>query len=385
MKLKERPSSRPVLFNESTYKEIEEIVSPPPTIDIDTAYSANKFAEKLVCQFTDKKYSSLRLAIALARYNFVMGSSPGSDQEEVLQKQFNRLIKKEINLSEINNPLPTIGIEVESPYRLKGTRTSNDSGYRTFCSILKFPYNLANTDHTVGPHQNIWEFAPEYSYSAEVQNRILSELIKGRFIPSLLKKQTPEIERDIEKYLWNRLISLHVNLGIPFEVNDSSQNYLKILNDFRILGVSFAIAHTSSLRLRNRQNRAFYEDESGEKTYKSNGIGQRRLEFIALEVRESSVFRLIKEAQIIGGSMFASLKKDGDTQLSLEWLRLKKDLGSLFQEFISESQTTLFSLSDNEKVANILEKYEGMNASFRNIMAKKAREIDLYLDPKKVK
>ncbi|MDZ4209615.1 MAG: hypothetical protein U1C56_00380, partial [Candidatus Curtissbacteria bacterium] len=229
-----------------------ELISPPPVFNFEGARAARRYAFNFVKgrlgdAFYDFNPDSLQLAAALAYYNFNQRSEKTSREEQILENQLSHLVRIERAASDSESPLPTIGVEVETPR--KPFEKQEVSLYKEFFDAIGMPRNRANTfpDETT----TYWEFSPEPSYSAEVQARILSELIKGGFIASLLFSQHP---CDIREYLDDKLVSLHLNLGVPsFLAVNSKQK-----REFRIFSTVLGVAFSSSERLRERQSGPFY-------------------------------------------------------------------------------------------------------------------------------
>lgn len=307
--LKRKPSFNPVLSSE--------FISPPPIFDPEGAWAVRRdafnFVEgRLGTARYDFESDSLQLAVALAYYNFNQKSEKTPRERQILENQLARLVRVEWAVSNPKNPLPTIGIEVEAPR--KPFEKQDVSMYKEFFDAIGMPRNRVNA--FPGETAEYWEFSPQPSYSAEVQARILSELIKGGFIASLRFSQDP---RDIRQYLDDKFVSLHLNLGIPPFL---AVNY-KQEREFRIFSTVLAVAFSSPERLRERQSNPFFRDK-GAADFMRKAPNSRRLEITALEVRTQNTHRLLKTAQILAASMFASCS-DPRLPLASYWEMVKAD------------------------------------------------------------
>lgn len=307
--LKREPSFSPALSSE--------LISPPPVFNFEGARAARRYAFNFVKgrlgdAFYDFEPDSLQLAVALACYNFDQRFEKTPREEQILENQLSRLVRIERTASDSESPLPTIGIEVETPR--KPFEKQEAPCYKEFFDAIGMPRNRTNVfpDETT----TYWEFSPEPSYSAEVQARILSELIKGGFIASLLFSQHP---CDIREYLDDKLVSLHLNLGIPpFLAVNSKQK-----REFRIFSTVLGVAFSSSERLRERQSSPFYRVK-GSTVFRNKAPSKKKLEITALEVRAQNTYRLLKTAQILAASMFTSCL-DPHLPIANHWETVKAD------------------------------------------------------------
>ena len=95
-----------------------EYVTTPPVFDIERAWYARDDAMELVKAKTDRMHlSALELSIALSLYNHTVRSEKVAEENPQLGRQIDQLIHHEVTTGNVSNPLPTIGIEVESPLK----------------------------------------------------------------------------------------------------------------------------------------------------------------------------------------------------------------------------------------------------------------------------
>lgn len=178
-----------------------------------------------------------------------------------------------------------------------------------------------------------WEFSPPPSYHALTASVILAELIKGRFIPCLIGSTDPQ---DILEMLDEKLVSFHLNLGMfPGYKNPRHDN-----DNFR-LGTTLSLAFTSPLRQIKRWQSSFasVKEDQVERTLKSPKDIEliSRLEMKAFEVRDRSIYRLMREAQLIGAALFDYYNEDGMypslDSLADCWVKLDIRLDGLYHRY----------------------------------------------------
>ena len=291
MKLIEAEASSPNFIN-----ELQSGILKYPEFNFYAATNAREYANEFVGEDSkDVNFSSLRLAIALGRYNYLVVVSRNPQNVQLaarLEHRFNNLVAAESTARKQAGLLPTIGWEVEIPrypYQANGTYYTK---YKNFSNAIGLPINsYADVSG--------WEFAPSPSYSSEVAGFMLNQLIKGGFIASLSDSQDPE---EIMKRLDVKLVSLHINLGLPLRNGGDEALY-----DYHLFNAALAIAYTSALRLKNKTFtlHAFQKDV----TSMPGGFGGGgRFEIKDLEVRDSSVYRLMHEAQLVGAALIGSVE-----------------------------------------------------------------------------
>jgi len=344
MQLKERP--RPsVPISDYERRMTSDIMSPPPVFDIGKAVVSRRAVESMdVDGFS--QFPALKLALMLSAYNLLVSETASGQELGSFLGRFSRLIEEEKDASDPLNLLPTIGFEVEVGIRgfrmMKSIQGWVKSfGYREILQ-KKFGINnynsyLPNVDNNTG----MVELAPSPSYTSEVQSRILSELIKGGFILSLAKSKDPE---NIRAFLSETLVSLHVNLGIPrgAKINECPKTY----EDINLFASMFAFAFSSPLRLehKNSPHLLSVKDKNVTRTKKSGRNG--RLEVKCLEVRDESVYRLLREIQLIGSSLFMAYA-DETSVLGDEW----REISDLIYELYEKKGVNGKILGDQSSIA----------------------------------
>lgn len=325
------------------------LVSSPPVFDLERARRVNDIAGEWLAREGFDNFSSLVVACRLSLYNFSGAESLDPNALEIFFNRFRLLGNKEKVFSDPKNPFPTIGVEIEAP-RLR-IKVSDLPSYASFFDRIGMPRNQINKGSLGGGKFGVfWEFSPHPSSWAGTPSRIISELIKGGFIPSLLGSQKPE---DIRHYLDNKLVSLHVNLGIPMDTSA-----VRGRNDnFEAFSNMVSLAFTSPLRLAHRASLRHFDIKRGEETSKSKLSGQLfvdRLELKALEVRTESTYRLLRESQLLAGALFAFLSS-GDPWLSQKWQEFRKQAESLTRKTFWGQSSPLSSWKDKDFIVRELE------------------------------
>lgn len=202
----------------------------------------------------------------------------------------------------------------------------NDSErYAEFFDAIGMPRNKINKTPN-----SFWEFSPPPSYTAQVQSRILCELIKGGFIPRLINSDDPH---HIHRLLDYKLVSLHVNLGVPAWLAARQFDAGLDNNDnITFLSAAFCLAFSSAQRLLFRTTQSIANIKEADPTNKSPSEKPQRIEIKALEVRNASTYRLLEEIQLITASNFAYLCGN-DESLAEIWEEMRGELEKLFDTF----------------------------------------------------
>lgn len=357
---------RSVLETASASSWNPELVSMPPILDREKAEQARKFAEKV----TPAGFRGLQIAVAVLLYNFSI-QEPGKDDGSKLQHRIFRLIDKELQAANPINPLPPIGFEVEIPRLVlkRQTDTSVFGEYPSFFDVLGMPRNRANK-LKVAPEITFWEFSPPPSYAAKTQNTILSQLIQGGFIPSLRYSQDQE---EIRRLLDSKLVSLHINLGIPESLKNDLANSDDIDPDCKLFASLFTLAFTSSERLRHRYSNIYAAIKNGEATLKGGGIGG-RLEIKSLEVLSEHTYRLIEEIQLVAAALFAYLS-DNDDSFCHQWKKLKDAVLTIYNTY----QIDLDIVNQKIPVSRLV-RQTSLSRKLRPLISAAALEIKSKID-----
>jgi hypothetical protein len=320
-------------------------VSAPPVFDIEKALLVK---ETTAMEEGYKKLPSLRTSGNLWLYNNPPYKWP------LIINRLERLREKEQKMANPYLPLPTIGWEVEIPR--KPFKSSRAGMYALFFDFMGMPRNKNFNFVVPGENPNIykpsglsWEFSTIPSYSAAVANRTLSELIKGGFIPHLVGSSTA---KDRQELLDDKLVSLHINLGIPsFMVNKLKQISLVSHEDAQLLISSFEFAFTSPERFAGRAQTAIALLKSAETTLKSWGSESYRLELKALEVGNFTTFRLMEEIQLVSAATFIYISEQ-DSPLIPVWQKTRFELKKVFQKYELSPEMIVKKIEASEKVKN---------------------------------
>ncbi|MBI2049678.1 hypothetical protein HYT32_02120 [Candidatus Roizmanbacteria bacterium] len=327
---------------------------------------AKEMADKWLNEEGVSNFPALSVAYRLAFYNLIASDDPNPKSFELLSNRLRHLADKEKAFSDPENPFPTTGIEIEVPRKV--VPNSDFPPYAEFFDKIGMPRNGTNPNSGKEVLGFCWEFSPNPSYYAGTQSRIIAELIKGGFLPSLRLSQYP---RDILEYLDSSLVSLHVNLGGIVNREQMQPNYA----NYDFFSKVFAFAFTSPLRLEHRKSANYLSIKEGEETLKSialnlGSVG--RLEVKALEVRTESTYRLLGEIQLLAGAFFAFLY-DKDDFLSQRWQEVQKEAKPLIDTVIEDIYNSS-GIATNSTVTKRLAQTT-ISQELRSLITAHAREI----------
>lgn len=331
-------------------------VSAPPVFDMEEVWRAREFTGVMGVD----NFKALDVALALVVYNFDVefsrstGRSAARAEGDLFLRRFSPLVSHEMKA--YRNPrLPTIGFEVESPRKLFDQKRDYPK-FGEFFDTLGMPRNKANKTNA----NSYWEFSPWPSYDARVEMRILSELIRGRFIPTLINSQEPS---QIRRWLDEKLVSLHINLGIP---SSACENFSAWSCDKEIFASALALAFTSSERLSNRRQTIFVDIKAA----LPMRDGQLwRLEVKALEVRDGSVYRLVREAQLLAAALF-SWAGSADDSLAKLWKETRREIEDVFIKYGIQHDIVKIKAKASEQVRTT-----DISQFLREILDRRAIEI----------
>lgn len=344
--------------------ETEVKVSQPPVFDFEKAILAKEATSK-------EGYASppnVRTAGILWLYN-----APSERWPQIFEK-FKFLHKKEMGAAIQANPLPTIGWEVESPSYLF---TPGMSGrYTLFFDLIGLPRNKNHTNVVPGnpdTYSSRWEFSSAPSYSSAVTNRTLCELIKGDFIPHLLGSSTA---KDRQILLDEKLVSLHINLGIPNWAYDTDgEEPSRVNKNFLLLASSFELAYTSSERFTHRSQSSVVADyKNGEQTAKANMNQAHRLEVKALEVSDSKTYRLMDELQLMAAALFCTMGKR-DPSIAKVWKKTSNKLQNIYTHYSIDSSI----VTDKPRVSSLIEE-TAIQRRLRKILSEGSHQVRSILN-----
>lgn len=319
-------------FNYRAAGESFTSISPKPefTPPTEEMYNAVKDVNDLIPSFS-LEYTTDETA-RLHLFNFLVKTPHATAQE--LNREMNKLNKLselESIYSREDNPLPTIGIEIEIPDNVDDGLNSEKRDLLTQLEISNIYGGL-----------DLWEVNPRYSYSPNVQAQAIQELAKMGVIPML---QNPEKDLTPLGKINNKThapLSLHVNLGFPGEIKsitkeDNSSEMAQVVN-------CVTYAFTSPDRIVSRKtNTSFHHNQEASESKKSKsptgfndmtryGGGVSRLEIRSLEFKDYTSFRQLSETQRIGALLFTHLKQEQGLELN----ETEKDLLPLWGSFSAE-------------------------------------------------
>lgn len=270
---------------------------------------------------------NVRAAGSLWLYN-----SPNERWPIVLRK-LDLLGRAERSVSNPDNPLPTIGWEVEIP--TKPFPVSRAGMYALFFDFMGLPRNKNHTSivpgNRTGYEYFFWEFSTNPAYSVAIANRTLCELIKGGFIPYL---SGPSTALDRRNLLADKLVSLHINLGIPPWLVEKQESFrIELQEDIILLASSFEFAYTSSERFTYRSQTSIAGSKEAETTAKNTSEPKpHRLELKVFEVGTANTYRLMEEIQLVAAAAFCAVAEQ-DVPLAAVWRRTSPKIHSVYEKY----------------------------------------------------
>ncbi len=248
--------------------------------------------------------------------------------------------------------LPTVGIEVE-------------------CDRCKLtPDKAAVLDEMRIPNKkegdDLREVNSGYTYSPYSQARTLEELVKFGAIPK-------EVGGDGKSSINNNFTySLHVNFGIPEELNKVFQTDKNKVDDKKTYPltdpVTYAFISPKRIMARKTNFSVFINNDARKSKKYINEIesaagnaGPKRIEYRANEFRNYSTFRMIAETQRLAAMFFSFLKAMSGKQtndLDIKFSHLWVQFSAQFQDICRKYGIQESNLADKDKnqVYNLLEK-----------------------------
>ncbi len=284
-----------------------------------------------------------RDAIKLHLFNFITAHQTATE-EDLLQElaTLNRLSTQEKEFSSAENPLPSIGIEIEMPtFSLTPERVA----------IL----NALGIPHYKESEPKLWEVNARFSYSPWTQARLLQELAMLGAIP--LTEEANNTTRKVKKVPKDEALSLHINFGLPPEIN--TNEFKKPLPSFSTLNAILTYAFVSPQRLYKRKTTIAFavtdDNVNANKKMASPPPDTQkklfRLELRATEFRDFPTFRLLVESQRLVAMLISHLKEKHYTPMTA----LEKKLAKYWDEFFIAAKILLkkFNLEDTDMVDSI--------------------------------
>jgi hypothetical protein len=296
-------------------------------------------------------------AIKLHLYNFFK-NHPRTNKKE-LNKEINkcrRWSEMEKEYRQKNNPLSTIGIEIE----IKKSNLTPDK-----VAVLK-RLDIPNYEEYSAPDfevsQRRWEVNPDFSYSPWMQARVIQELAAMGALPM---EETADGRG--KRIPARRVLPLHINLGWPKELSYKEKffPYIEILSDI----LNYAFNSTKGLRPLEFNSWNVKNSKGGKAFF--------RLE-LKVPFRDYPSYRMLAEAQKLGTMLFSCLKKTESLPLS----RVEERLADLWLDFSSDvfEQSKNYGIEpgdldkNREKVIVVLENSD-LRQKSRGILSRYARGV----------
>ncbi len=348
----------------------EAIVSPAPVFD---------FEKALLAKEETSKNGYIEIPNVRAAGNLWLYNNP-LERWPVVLKKLDLLRQVEKSESSSESLLPTIGWEVEiprKPFRIQASRTGM---YALFFDFMGLPRNRNHSyvvPGNLGTYSNAsfnWEFSTAPAYSAAVVNRTLCELIKSGFIPHLDGESTAS---DRIELLDDKLVSLHINLGIPPGLSSKPrEGAFESQEDIVLLASGFEFAYTSPERFTNRSQTSIAASKIAELTAKSivpQEIQAYRLELKAFEVGGVSTYRLMEEIQFVAAATFCAMTEP-DVPLATIWRNTKSRLQTAYEKYYIQPKMII----DKTQAANKVREPD-VQRDLRQILTSAVHQVRLEL------
>lgn len=327
--------------------------------DLDTkraehaVYSADMLMDTIGLDSDSPRWSAIHLASTLSLYNHSSYSKGVNGLEkratkEVLKDRLIELALIEEVASHDLHPLPTIGVEIEVPRKpYQGMKGIYFEKFAPFFDTIGMPRNSQNVsaaDILEEQEYFSWEFSPPPSYTAAVQNRIMSELIRGRFIPSLNTSNPASIHT----FLDEKLVSLHANIGVP---HWAQEHYSIKDPQWQTFGGAMTLGYSSKERIEHRRSKeSYFVVEKKDAQNNNKTMDNIRAEIKGLEVRTMDSYRALYTAQLLAAAFFINCS-DLDSPLSEVWDNLSVDLINLYNNYAIDVDAKTYDV--NMQLANL--------------------------------
>lgn len=338
-----------------------------PTFDYEVSEAARSDTDRL--GIDRDLFPSVAVAAHLAYYNFRNSEySHDKNARRMLDMRLDQLCRDEQEALE-NPHLPTVGFEIETPtLPFLNYRGMFSTDYRLFFNQIGIPRNHVNADSELeAGHNTYWEFSPKPSFSAGVQSRVISELIQGRFIPSLVNSHKPD---DIQIMLDPNFVSMHINIGVPDGIQAGDINSD---TDLTQLGIALALAYTSGERLEHRKQKQskFASVKQGLPTPKNNKHAPLLVELKAMEVKNAQTYHALLTAQLVFAAYFAS-----HAASESELAGLGKNLSAEIEQYLFDNDYTPSPLAPTDETYTIVRMAQsGAGRGMRKLLEAYGRDI----------
>lgn len=317
-------------------------------------------------------------AIKLRLFNFIVRNQPLSS--ESLQKELDKLRKisnSERDLGKANNPLPTIGIEIEIP------RKAVSDEKEQILDDLDIKNELE--------YNNDLEINPLFSYDAATQARLIQELAELGIFPLNDVENNGTTSKKIAD--WASL-SLHINLGMPpgMEEEDFGEHYL---DEAYKLSDTVVYAYSSARRLETRKtsDSVFAKDDvspsrKNQRRNSKDNFSLIRLELRAVEFKDYPSYRMLLETQKLGAMLASHIKTSQhknrgskkEKALAILWSEFSDEMAQYFRE--RKITPAMFDTSAGKDKAIELLENSDIKEDCRKIIHRYAKEVTQIIETK---
>lgn len=342
-----------------------------------------------VAETTVAQMSQLEPTVqSLAKLHIFNTLSQNPDMsEQMWERELRRIYdwsKEESVAAAPDNILPTIGIEVESKYNYFGPAMEE-----TFDRFGIHHYD----DMIAGRYVD--EVAPKFAYSAHTTARLLHELVEVGAFPLVDQEDKKVVPKEV-------MLGLHVNIGQPGEITEEMLYYTDAGFALGQTNSLFSVAFASPSRIRRRGRTMLPSGLQMKGAHESGKVGRKkevnddvfepeedtgltRIELRAMEVRESSVYRMLVEVQRVMAAYFSHVKKvnnlaltEQETVLAESWPVFNKSVEETLTAYSDFFYDTAVIDNRLSQVADLMESTDIQSVA-RALIANYARQIGAFL------
>ena len=288
---------------------------------------------------------------------------PQADENELVTKLnllTRRLGEEEDASARPENPLPTIGVEVEMP------DDTFPPAHKTTFPLIGIPCEPENV--------KLFEVNPKPTHSAKIQNEILSNLDALGLTPH--KPDSP--------------LSLHINFGVPSGISmgdlESARDKVLLISNLLVYAFSSANRVLEKEIVKSFLFKTAIPVKKSSEPKRDNGSEikrfQARLEFRANEFGTYPTYRLLIESQRIIGMFFAHLEQISDHP---HILIRQKELAILWKEFEREVRQLLYEErglkprlidDDRKKASSVIKSSPELRQKCRALLTEYSQKIN---------
>lgn len=284
-------------------------------------------------------------AVKFHLFTFFLSHTEATEEEK--ERELNKMIllsEREKKAEDLNNPLPTIGVELEFPDKAVPQK-------------LKEATEKFNV-YSGRDAQGIYEYNPDFSHSAEVQARIIEDL--SRFI----KYDTGEVSP-------GAYAPFHINIGLPSELGG---HYADMHTEAFAISFAVTAAFVSPERIKERSYGSMQRLKPMNENAKHHKKTKERLEIRIPSFDNKSAYSLLLEVQLLSASAISFIKekvgveiKPVEKELVEIWKKFRNDMYKLFEEYDIKYGIFFATFERLNAIAKMKEQSPDFEKNFRTI------------------